>query len=244
MDEQWIKRCNDLYTQSFTKNVFTFSSFVEEDKIAQIPFKKDCFTVWGGAEYTTRKMVRFGNKEELGYEQDFPLVAIRFSPLSKKFASPLSHRDYLGAILNLGIERDKVGDIFASDNIGYVVCHTDVSKLIIESVDRIGRVSVKAEITDSVPSSFLPKKEERELVVSSIRIDVVICKAYNLSREDALEIFRENKVRINGVQSTNNAYFLKSGDNISVRGFGKFEFLGEVGKSSKNKPYIKIAVFK
>ena len=244
MDEQWKKRCNDLYSQSFSKNAFTFSSFVEEDKIAQIPFKKDCFTVWGGAEYTARKMVRFGNKEELGYEQDFPLVVIRFSPLSKKFATPLSHRDYLGAILNLGIEREKIGDIFCGDNEGYVICHTDVSGLIVESIDRIGRVSVKAETTTSVPTSFLPKKEERELVVSSLRIDVVVCKLYNLSREDALEIFRENKVRINGVQTTNNAYFLKSGDCISVRGFGKFEFLGEVGRSSKNKPYVKVAVFK
>ena len=244
MHEEWIKRCADLYSRSFTKNIFTFSDFVQEDKIALIPLSKDKFKVWGGAEKTSRMMVRFGSSEDLGYEQDFPLVVIRFSPLSKKFASPLSHRDYLGAILNLGIERDKIGDIFSGENEGYVVCHEDVSALILESIDRVGRVSVKAEITTAVPESFLPKKEEKELVVSSIRIDVVVCKAYNLSREDALEIFRENRVSVNGIASTNNAYFLKVGDNVAVRGFGKFEFLGEVGRSSKNKPYVKIAVYK
>ncbi|MBE5732420.1 MAG: hypothetical protein E7353_05205 [Clostridiales bacterium] len=244
MNEEWIKRCNDLYARSFTRGIYTFSDFVEEDKIALIPLKKEQFTTWGGAEITTRKMIRFGNSEELGYEQDFPLVVLRFAPLSKKFATPLSHRDYLGAILNLGIERSKIGDIFLRDNEGYAVCHEDVADLICESVDRVGKTSVKVEKCKDVPSSFLPQKQERELVVSSIRCDVIICKAYNLSRDDALEIFRENRVRINGNATTNNSYLLKIGDIISVRGFGKFEFLGEVGVSGKGKPYIKIATYK
>jgi RNA-binding protein YlmH len=99
------------------------------------------------------------------------------------------------------------------------------------------------ETTEFVPASLLPKKQEKELVVSSIRCDVVICKTYNLSREDALEIFRENRVRINGNATTNNSYALKVGDTISVRGYGKFEFLGEVGISGKGKPYVKIALY-
>ncbi len=244
MNEEWIKRCNDLYSRSFTRGIYTFSDFVEEDKIAQVPLKKDMFTTWGGAEITSRKMIRFGRKEDLGYEQDFPLTVLRFSPLSKKFASPLSHRDYLGAILNLGIERSKIGDIFSGENEGYVVCHEDVSDLICDSVDRVGKTSVKVERCNDVPTSFLPKKQEKELVVSSLRCDVVICKAYNLSRDDALEIFRENRVRINGNATTNNSYSLKNSDTVSVRGFGKFEFLGEVGVSGKGKPYIKIAMYK
>ncbi len=244
MNEEWIKRCKDLYDRSFTRGVFTFSDFVEEDKIAQIPFGKDKFTAWGGAEYTERKMVRFGKEEELGYEQDFPLVILRFSPLSKKFATALTHRDYLGSILNLGIERSKIGDIFSGENEGFVICHLDVSSLILDSVDRVGRTSVKVEVSSVVPSSFLPKKEDKELVVSSLRCDVVICKTYNLSREDALEIFRESRVRINGNATTNNSYVLKNGDCVSVRGFGKFEFWGEVGKSGKGKSYVKISMYK
>lgn len=244
MNEEWIKRCSDLYSRSFARGIYTFSDFVEEDKIASVPLSKDKFTVWGGAEMTDRKMIRFGSVKDMGYEQDFPIVTLKVSPLSKKFASPLSHRDYLGAVLNLGIERTKIGDIFSGENEGYIICHEDVARLIIESVDRVGKTSVKVEECSVVPQSFLPKKEERELVVSSVRCDVVICKAYNLSREDALEIFRAGKVRINGVESTNNSYSLKNGDVISVRGFGKFEFLGTVGVSGKGKPYVKIAQYK
>lgn len=244
MNEEWIKRCNDLYGRSFARGIFTFSDFVEEDKVALVPLSKDKFTVWGGAEYTERKMIRFGSAEELGYDQDFPLVILKVSPLSKKFASPLSHRDYLGAVLNLGIERSKIGDIFSSDNEGFIVCHEDVAELIMQNVDRVGRTSVKVCKTDCVPSSFLPQKEEKELVVSSTRCDVVVCKNYNLSREDALEIFRENRVRVNGVATTNNSYSLKDKDVVSVRGFGKFEFLGVVGTSGKGKPYVKIALYK
>jgi RNA-binding protein YlmH len=244
MNEEWIKRCNDLYSRSFSRGIYTFSDFVEEDKIASIPLSKNKYSAWGGSEFSTRKLVRFGNAEDLGYEQDYPLVIIRFSPLSKKFSSPLTHRDYLGAILNLGIERDKIGDIFSGENEGFAVCHEDVAMLIIESVDRVGRVSVKAQITDAVSPTALPKKEEKELVVSSLRCDVIICKTYNLSREDALEIFRESRVRINGNTTTNNSYTLKTGDIVSVRGYGKFEFLGECGVSGKGKPYIKIALYK
>lgn len=243
MNEEWIKRCSDLYSRSFARGIFTFSDFVEEDKIALVPLTKDKFTCFGGTEFATRKMIRFGSEQDLGYSQDFPLVILKFSPLSKKFATPLSHRDYLGAVLNLGIERSKIGDIFCGENEGYAVCHEDVSDLICSSVDRVGRVSVKVETTEFVPASLLPKKQEKELVVSSIRCDVVICKTYNLSREDALEIFRENRVRINGNATTNNSYALKVGDTISVRGYGKFEFLGEVGVSGKGKPYVKIALY-
>lgn len=244
MNDEWIKRCSDLYERSYLRGVYTFSDFVDEDKIALIPLSKDKFTTDGATEFATRKMVRFGKVEDIGYEQDFPIVIIQILPLSKKFSLPLSHRDYLGAILSLGIERDKLGDIFVGENEGYVVCHNDVSALIQQSLDRVGRVSVKATVCAFVPPSALPKKQELEIVVSSLRCDVLVCKTYNLSRDDALEIFRENRVRINGNATTNNSYTLKNGDVVSVRGYGKFEFLRQNGLSRKGKLYVVIAVYK
>lgn len=62
-------------------------------------------TLYGGREEAERKILRFGSEAELGYEQPFPICCIRIRPLSAKFADKLSHRDYLGALMNLGIER-------------------------------------------------------------------------------------------------------------------------------------------
>lgn len=72
-------------------------------------------TLYGGREEAERKILRFGSEAELGYEQPFPICCIRIRPLSAKFADKLSHRDYLGALMNLGIERSTIGDILPGE---------------------------------------------------------------------------------------------------------------------------------
>ena len=69
------------------------------------------YILFGGCDGTERNIARFGNSEELGYEEDFPIVCLEILPKSEKFAEPLCHRDFLGALMNLGIERKNIGDI-------------------------------------------------------------------------------------------------------------------------------------
>ena len=72
--------------------------------------------VWGGAENCERCMVRFGSPEQFGYDELFPITLLRCAPVQKKFSDTLTHRDFLGSVIGLGIDRAKIGDIVVRDN--------------------------------------------------------------------------------------------------------------------------------
>ncbi|MBQ3537637.1 MAG: hypothetical protein IJA39_03565, partial [Clostridia bacterium] len=114
MDTFFLDHMTDLSKRSEDKCIFTFSNFLNTEEISILKENRKSFTyfsLFGGAEGTERQMVRFGNEEELYYSEDFPIDCIEILPLNKKFAEELSHRDYLGAIMNLSIEREHIGDI-------------------------------------------------------------------------------------------------------------------------------------
>ena len=113
---QLRNRLHDLAEKTFNQGIFTFTGFLglsEQDVFWQeegrLSYAGYCLE--GGYETADRVVVRFGNQEELGYETPFPIVCIHIEPLARKFADELSHRDFLGALMNLGIERSTVGDI-------------------------------------------------------------------------------------------------------------------------------------
>ena len=81
-----------------------------DDKRPDYEIKKEIsyvpFDVFGGTENCERLMIRFGSEELFGYEEPFPICCLLAEPLIEKFADNFTHRDFLGAIMNLGIERD------------------------------------------------------------------------------------------------------------------------------------------
>ena len=110
------KRFIDLYEQSLRNTQYTFTRFLNEADYAELlmlgkEIPQEAFTAFGGYPSATRVMVRFGNPDEFGYETAFPVTVLKMEPLQKKFADDLSHRDFLGALINLGIERSELGDI-------------------------------------------------------------------------------------------------------------------------------------
>ena len=118
-EEQQLKnRIKDLADKSFRQNVYTFTGFLglsEQDLFWKMIQKGElsyaAHKLFGGYEEAERVIVRFGAEDDLGYEEDFPIVCVHIKPLIVKFADALSHRDFLGALMNLGIERSTLGDI-------------------------------------------------------------------------------------------------------------------------------------
>ena len=223
---QLRNRLHDLAEKSFNQGIFTFTGFLglsEQDVFWQeegrLSYAGYCLE--GGYETADRVVLRFGNQEELGYETPFPIVCIHIEPLARKFADELSHRDFLGALMNLGIERSTVGDI----KVG--VKHTHVKCSIVES-----------------PAN-LPGEEPVPGVVQvqSLRADAVLAKVYNLSREKSLELFRAGKVYVNGRLCENNSRQLKSGETVNARGYGKFVLTGEPRETRKGKLAAEVAVY-
>ncbi|MBR3768649.1 MAG: hypothetical protein IKL10_10500 [Clostridia bacterium] len=247
MDNYFINHMEDLSSKAMNNGIFTFSNFLNEEEINELFIhKKDLtkFTLFGGAEGTARKMVRFGDEEELYYSEDFPIETVKIEPVNKKFAETLSHRDYLGAIMNLSIERELIGDIVIRENEAFVFVTRKLSSFICENLTRIKHTDVKCTLTEFEEGENLFTLEDNTVISSSLRADCVICAVYNLSRSAAESLFKSKKVFINSAQCENTSKQLKENDTISVRGYGKFIYCGEISSTKKGRLKIGIKIYK
>ena len=250
-DEKLLyKRLIELSNRAYQNNIFTFSDFLslsQQDILFTAARDKDFapvkFELFGGYESCERMMVRFGSADDLGYNMDYPIKCIKVEPLAKKFAVKYTHRDYLGSLMSLGIDRKKFGDIFVDDMDAYIYVDESTADYLMENLVSVGRNSVKCSLSE-LPESY--KKEalkELTIQVASPRADAVIAKVYNLSRKDTIPYFTEKKVSVNGRIVENNDKVLAEGDCVSVRGFGKFNIVAEGGLSKKGKINLVIASY-
>ena len=193
------------------------------------------YDLWGGAEEAERVVLRIGSEETLGYEEDFPISIIEISPKNKKFADDLGHRDFLGALLNLGIDRSVVGDIYIEENVGYTLCLSNMAEFICENLERVKHTSVTAKVIDRLPELSSSEPAESFIRVASLRCDLIISKAYNLSRTASQELFRNGRVFVNGRLCESVSHVIKEEDIISVRGHGRIKInnIGSVNKKGK-----------
>ncbi len=244
----FIKRLYDLAGRAYNNNCFTFTDFLTPAEISDFygisrdgVFKG--YKVFGGFEEAERAVIRFGDEEEFGYNVEFPIVNVKVSPLIMKFADNLSHRDVLGAIMNLGITREMIGDIVLKNNIAYIMVLDKMADYIVENLTKIKHTNVRAEIDNDVNISDSVELQEKNIIASSVRIDGIISKIYNLSRNESINLFREKKIFVNSRLCENNSYQLKNGDVISVRGYGKFIF-DETGSMTRSGRYnIRIRIY-
>lgn len=247
--QQLKNRFRDLADKAFSQNLFTFTGFLglsEQDAFWQLEpeLRFAGYTLSGGSEDADRKMVRFGNAEELGYEVPFPITCVHIRPLIAKFADKLSHRDFLGALMNLGIERSTIGDIKVGDKEAYLFCQDTIAGYICQNLEQIKHTHVKCSVTENYEEIPQEEPENKTVQVSSVRADAVIAKVYNKSRGDCLELFRTGKVFINGRLCENNSRLLKAGETVNARGYGKFVYKGEPRETRKGKLCVEVAVYK
>lgn len=194
------------------------------------------YTLWGGYEGAERCVALFG-------ETPSPVTCIRIFPKDKKFARELSHRDVLGSVLGLGIDRRLIGDILVFGKEAYMFCLISIAPFIAENLASVGKVTVCCEITDTLPDEALPKPEEKTVVTASLRVDAVICAVYDISRADAKELAEVERVYVNGRIVQPPSFSLKEGDIVSVRGMGRFRYIEEAGETKKGKIRIFVAVY-
>lgn len=237
------KRLMDLADKAYKNNCYTYTNFLnlsELDTLYQIRKEIDfiCHQSFGGNPMCERQIVCFGSEKELGYSPSYPIVLITIRPLIEKFADSFTHRDFLGAIINLGIERNTLGDIFIKNNIGYLFCHTKIADYILENLQKVKHTHVKCLVGEMDFSDLEPVYEEIKLSVASERIDAVVAGILNLSRSKTIELFRSRKIFVNSHLVENNDFKLDCNAIISVRGYGKFIYEGIITVTKKNKYLI------
>lgn len=199
---------------------------------------------------------RFGGNEEcervrIGFcpfytnikNEDFPIKAIKITT-KDKFSAPLSHRDYLGSILGLGIDRAKIGDIFIYDDFTVCYADSDMSEYIAVNLIKAGKVKVSAEVYN-IYNIELPKKniKEKYSTVSSLRIDAVISAAFNISRSEAQGLIAAEKVFLNWSVITNNSHTVNENDIISLRGYGRCNLIKINGETKKKRISVILGIY-
>ena len=238
-------RLSELCKKSFECDIFTFTDFLslsEQSMLKSVMkgYPKGHLTLFGGAEGCERVMARFGDPQTLGWEEIFPIVALRISPKSQKFAETLTHRDFLGALMSLGLRREMLGDIVIFENEGYLFAEEKMAEHITSSLTEVRRTAVKVAVVDSIPEGELFRTQSMTVQVQSERLDAVIAKVFQLSREEAQSLFPKELVFANGVLIESTSYTPKAGDKISVRGKGRFIYDGAASLSKKGKINLKI----
>ena len=192
-------------------------------------------SMWGGMESSERVVVRFGDEREIGYEAEFPIRLIKVEPRAPKFAERLNHRDFLGSLMGLGIERATVGDIVVKENAAYIFVLDTMEEFILENLVQVKHTNVSCSVLEEMPEEIAPVLKPRQVTVSSERMDGVISKLFNLSRTEAKGLFEKELVFADGRPMKNPSAQIKPGTAISVRGHGKFIFDGIEGQTRKGR---------
>lgn len=195
--------------------------------------------LYGGYPDAQRCMARFGSAEEMGYEEPWPIARLILKSAGGRFSEELAHRDVLGALMSMGIERDVLGDLVRSDGVWHIFCREEMAPHL-TGLTMVRATPVRVEEADEdLPLPALATERVR-INVSSVRIDLVAAHLCSLSRGRASEMFRRQMVFLNGLACEDPSKPLKEGDVISVRGHGKYRCAGVSGTSRKGKLYLEM----
>ena len=188
--------------------------------------------------YPTKLEEVFEN-EKFDYNSIFGVIRIQ---LPNELKGMYSHRDYLGAIIKIGIKREKVGDIIVSKNGADIIVLRETLKYIRDGLKELTRFS-KAEF-ESVKISELnteePKTEIFNIIIPSMRIDSIVSEAIRTSRSKATNIIKEERIFVNHELVTKGSKELKENDLITIRGKGRFKVGKIVNQTKKGNLVIEI----
>lgn len=238
-------RLNDLADTAYTQNRYTYTNFLSAAdidvfyrNIEELSFAG--YKLFGGREGCERVMIAFGNETDCGYEPSFPISIIKAAALQDKFSDDLSHRDFLGALMNLGIEREMIGDILVAESAktgkhstAYIFCTDFIADYIIDNLSKIRHTNVRCRpCTAEDIQEIQLRREPLHIISASARADAVTASITGLSRSNTSILFREKKFTLNNRLYENSSYQLKPGDVFSIRGYGKYEFV-DIGATTR-----------
>ena len=241
------KRFIELSKIAYQREIVTYSDFLNlnELNILHTMPRQDFHTgyeTFGGYEFSERQMVAF-LPDALCYEKNYPISVLKIEPLQKKFSEKLSHRDYLGSILNLGIERCKLGDILVEEDYALVFVHNSMEQFLMEELTRIRHTSVMVSVEELQDVSYKPTVKEISGTVSSLRLDSLLALAFSSSRSKLVAYIEAGKVFVNGKLITSNGYQMKENDIVSVRGLGRFQYIKTLSQTKKGRYYVTIHLY-
>jgi len=175
-------------------------------------------------------------------ENDIPINALRINGDFRK--TDISHRDVLGAILGLGIKREKIGDIYTYEGYAYIISFKEICDYILYYLDKISKYKVEVEKVSLRDIASL--EDNYKLIYStvpSLRLDVILSVGFEESRSSITKRINNDRVKVNWKPVNQISYFLNPGDIISFKGMGRIQLMELNGKSKKDRFKIIIKRF-
>ena len=209
-DEFLLKRIRELANLSYQRDIVTFTDFLNLNE---------------------QNMLASLKLHQMGVE---------VKPKALRFSEELGHRDYLGALLNLGVDRSVVGDILIKDKEAWFFCLHKMSDFFIENLIRVKHTTVlvsRVEQAEEIPE---PEFEMINGTCASVRLDALIGLAFQTSRSSMVSFIESGLVFVNDKLITSNGYEPKEGDIISVRGKGRFIYDGVSRQTKKGRLGVRI----
>lgn len=156
----------------------------------------------------------------------------------------LQHGDYLGAVLGLGLKREKIGDIHVREDGCHVIVAEEISSFLSMNLHQVHRVGVMTDIMDlDSLKTAEAELEPLDLTVASLRLDGIAGDVYRLSRSKVLVPIKAGRCRVNWRTEEDPSKMLKAGDIVALQGFGRFKVLECDGMTKKGRLRVKIGKF-
>lgn len=233
----WQREVEDRYTPKVTDFLDPRQRFIVASIVGQandlIVYKEGVF------EQAERKRVMIAPAYYVPEKDDYQVTIFSVNYPSK-FVQ-LRHPDVLGALLSLGIERGKFGDIRVAENTVQFAIATEVADYVRANLSSIGKVKVHVEELGVTPLLRVEEQwAERSYTVSSMRLDVVLATVLNISRQKSQSLIAAGRVKVNWTLREQVAFELQEGDIISARGFGRLKVIMTEGRTKKDKIRLQI----
>ena len=228
-----IKRLSEKYSTP------RFSDFLDEAEAETVRMERLDFggVFFGGYDSAKRKVLGFFPDWYETEISDFPITVVE---IIKKGDKNLSHRDYLGTVLGLGLERRKIGDIIVTKKGAYIFAISDVASLVL-GLEKVSSCGVKTRTVD-FSDLEIPESEFKvlETVAASMRLDSILSGTLNMSRKNTGDFIKSGRCMVNHRTVERNDFTLKEGDTLSLRGFGRYEVMSVGGETRSGRLHIKI----
>jgi len=167
------------------------------------------------------------------FDGDLQIAILHISPSA--FAEALTHRDYLGAILAMGITRDVLGDIIVSPEGAYVVCDRPMAAYIGDNLSQIGREAVSVEVVDTMGQAAKRPYRRETVTVAGLRLDAVLAKAFRISRDASAALVRKGDVKLDFRPVSSPSAPVEEGSLISCKGHGRIKIMSVGGLTRKRR---------
>ena len=201
------------------------------------------YAVLGGYETAERRLLLFLPDwlERSEAESQSPIRCLR-AAFREEYR--LTHRDFLGSLMGMGIVREKVGDILVGPDSADLIVLDTVADFLLQSWDSAGRakLTVSAIGAENLHIPAVSCREVRD-TVSSLRLDAVASSGFRMARGKAAALIESGKVQVNWRECVKPDKLLAAGDTVSARGFGKFELSEVGGVTKKGRTSIVLKVY-